>query len=503
VPKSVLDKDLKKISELEHAGEALSRRYAAPGLAALFIGVVFLFATLAVTDGPLGVYVVAACIVAGYMSLNIGANDVANNMGPAVGSKALTMAGALAIAAVCEAAGAILAGGDVIGTIAGGIIRAPSDADAPHFIHVMLAALLAAGVWTHLATFLRAPVSTTHAIVGAVVGSGMAAFGAGVVSWGVLGGIGASWIISPVMGGVLAAVMLAFIKWTVVFRPDKVAAARRWVPLFIGVMSGVFAMYMAAKGLSRVWRPTASTVVVCGVVAFFAATLLSRPYILRRSAGMENRRKAVATLFSLPLVIAAALLSFAHGANDVANAVGPLAAIVAVAGGGSVLAAVVETPHWVVLIGAVGIALGLSLFGARLIRTVGEQITRIDPIRAFCVALSAATTVLIASALGLPVSSTHIAVGGIFGVGFLREALTNKGVVNPAVQPRGRFLDIEKLNKTPEEAYRRSMKRDKRRLVRRRHMFGIIAAWLVTVPASALLSALIYGVVTAMVGLLE
>jgi len=228
--------------------------------------------------------------------------------------------------------------------------------------------------------------------------------------------------------------------------------------------------------------------------------MAARPWVVRRSQGMENRRKHIAGLFTVPLVLAAGLLSFAHGANDVANAVGPLAAIVAAAQTGFADAERVELPFWVLAIGAVGIALGLGLFGPALIRTVGEKITRMDTIRAYCVALSAAVTVLVASAFGLPVSSTHIAVGAVFGVGYLREYITNSGVPNPAVKPRTLFLEPSRLNETPEMALLNYQKRERRRLVRRQHVLGIAAAWVITVPAAAILSALLYRLMWAIGG---
>jgi PiT family inorganic phosphate transporter len=215
---------------------------------------------------------------------------------------------------------------------------------------------------------------------------------------------------------------------------------------------------------------------------------------------MENRRKQIAGLFTMPLIFATGLLSFAHGANDVANAVGPLAAIVASAQTGAADAERVQLPLWVLAIGAAGIALGLSLFGPSLIRTVGEKITRMDTIRAYCVALSAAVTVLVASALGLPVSSTHIAVGAVFGVGYLREFITNSGVPNPAVRPRTLFLEPKRLNETPEMALLNYQKRERRRLVRRQHVLGIAAAWVITVPASAILAAVLYRVMWSIGG---
>jgi PiT family inorganic phosphate transporter len=468
-------------------------------LIVFLIGAVAL-ASLSVTKDALSHFVIVAAVIAAYMALSIGANDVANNMGPAVGSRALTMAHALAVAAICEAAGAILAGGDVVNTVSKSLLRPDDDMTVVHFILVMTAALLAAALWIHLATFLGAPVSTTHAIVGGVVGAGVAASGHDVVEWPVIGAIAASWVISPALGGLIAAILLGFIKWTIIYREDRIVAARRWVPALVALMSGVFAMYLVSKGLSRVWKPPASVVLLLGLAGFAFGLFTARPWVERRSKGMENRRKHVASLFTLPLILAAALLSFAHGANDVANAVGPLAAIVAAAQSGLADASQVALPFWVLAIGAAGIALGLALFGPGLIRTVGEKITKMDAIRAYCVALAAAITVLVASTLGLPVSSTHIAIGAVFGVGYLREFITNTGVPNPAVQPRSLFLEPSRLNKTPEEALVNYQKRERRRLVRRQHVIGISAAWIVTVPAAGLLAALLYRLMSTITG---
>jgi PiT family inorganic phosphate transporter len=375
----------------------------------------------------------------------------------------------------------MIAGGDVVKTVSRDLLRPDETLSTLQFILVMIAAMLAAAMWIHLATILGAPVSTTHAIVGGVVGAGAAAFGLSVVSWPIIGAIAASWVVSPALGGMIA-------------------AARRWVPVLVALMAGVFAMYLVSKGLRRVWHAPLNQVLLFGVVFFGLAWMAANPWVQRRSRGIENRRKHIANLFTLPLVFAAALLSFAHGANDVANAVGPLAAIVAAAESGSPAGPAVALPFWILAIGAVGISLGLAMFGPRVIRTVGEQITRMDAIRAYCVALSAAITVLIASALGLPVSSTHIAVGAVFGVGFLREYLSNTGVQNPAVQPHSLFLEPSKLNRTPEAALKTYQKRERRRLVRRQHAVGIAAAWVVTVPAAGLLAALLYWLMRAMSG---
>ena len=494
LPKSALDKDLKKVVRLEEATYELSRSIAAPGLAIIFLLAVLLFMAGLAPVGPLSVFVIAGGVIAAYMALNIGANDVANNMGPAVGSRALPLGAALVIAAICEAAGAILAGGDVVNTISRNIVQPSESLAVLDFVLLMMASFLAAALWIHLATFLNAPVSTTHSIVGGVLGAGVAAAGMAAINWSMMSAIAASWVISPLMGGIIAAALLGFVKWTVLFRDeDRIEAAKRWVPVMIGLMAGTFAMYLSLKGFSRVWTPDALTVWALGAAGFAAGWWLTRPWVARRAATIENRRKHVAKLFTLPLIFAAALLSFAHGANDVANAVGPLAAIVAAAETGQAAPDKVALPLWVLLIGAMGISLGLALFGPRLIRTVGEKITKMDAVRAFCVALAAAITVLIASAMGLPVSSTHIAIGGVFGVGFLREVLANRGLSADGVKPRKvRAGDPDTLNKTPEEAIRRQSKRETRKLVRRRHVLTIAAAWVITVPAAGGLAAGIY-----------
>lgn len=490
--KPSLDKDLKKVGQLEKATEGLAQSLAAPGLLAIFMAGCIAAASLALGDSTHTTLVVFASVIAAYMALNIGANDVANNMGPAVGSRVLTMTGAIAIAAIAETAGAILAGGDVVNTVAKDLIVKDHGLATDPFIMMMMAALLAAGLWLHLATYLGAPVSTTHSIVGAVLGGGAMAAGVDAVNWAVMGKIAASWVISPVCGGLFAALLLGLVKWLIIFRDDRITAAKRWVPVLVALMAGIFAMYMANKGLSRIWKPDSATAWTLGALFFALGFAVSRPLVARRAAVISNTRKDIAGCFNVPLIFAVALLSFAHGANDVANAVGPLAAIVSVAQTESGVAGQVALPIWVLAIGAFGISLGLSLFGPRLIRTVGEKITKMDPIRAYCVALSAAVTVLVASAMGLPVSSTHIAIGAVFGVGYLREILTNTGVPNPAVKPRSVFLEPSQLNATPEEALRNYAKREKRRLVRRQHVYGIAAAWIVTVPAAALLAAGLY-----------
>lgn len=430
--------------------------------------------------------VAIAAVIGGYMALNIGANDVANNMGPAVGGKVLTVMAAVIIAAICEAAGALLAGGDVVKTVSKGIISPGGDISVESFRDLMLSALLAAALWINLATILNAPVSTTHSIVGGVLGGGIAAAGFGLVNWTTMGAIAASWVISPVIGAALAALMLYFIKVKIIYVQDRLTAARKWVPVLIGLMAGAFMAYMAMKGLKKIWHPGLLEIIFFSLAAFAAAYALSRPYIARRVQTLTNRKRDLNKLFDIPLIAGAALLSFAHGANDVANAVGPLAAIVSTFQESGRIAASVTIPLWVMAVGAFGIALGLGLFGPKLITVVGEKITRLNSPRAYCVALSAAITVLIATTLGLPVSSTHIAVGAVFGVGFLREYLEdpNKRKLRPG----------HKLNDTAEEAFNSQGFRSTRMLVRRRFVYSIAAAWVITVPASALLAGLIYTV---------
>lgn len=475
---STLDKDLNKISNIEYATAYVARPMVGLGIALLFIIIAGLVAGSFFGEYPSNLVVVAAGAVGAYMAVNIGANDVANNMGPAVGANALTMGGAIAIAALCESAGALLAGGDVVSTISKGIIDPAGIANAQVFIWAMMAALISSAVWVNMATFVGAPVSTTHSVVGGVMGAGIAAAGFAAVNWPTMGKIAASWVISPVLGGAIAAACLAFIKAKIIYQDDKIAAARRWVPVLIAIMAAAFTSYLALKGLKRIIKIDTQTALLIGFGVGVFTYLVSRPLIRRQSEGLENRNKSLKVLFGVPLVFSAAMLSFAHGANDVANAVGPLAAIVHASEFGD-FADKVSIPVWVMVIGAFGISFGLFLFGPKLIRMVGEQITKLNPMRAYCVALSAAITVIVASWLGLPVSSTHIAVGGVFGVGFFREWHAERRLrMSSKTRPQAKRI-------APEE-------RRRRKLVRRSHFMTIIAAWVITVPAAAVMSAVIF-----------
>ena len=481
-----LDRDLGRFSTLESAASYAARPLVAPGIALVFIVLAGLGAALFFGQTNHTLIVVVAAAFGAYMALNIGANDVANNMGPAVGANALTMTGAIVIAAIFETGGALIAGGDVVSTISKGIVTPESMANTTIFVWAMMAALLSSALWVNLATWIGAPVSTTHSVVGGVMGAGIASAGVAAVNWPVMGTIAASWVISPLLGGIIAAAFLWFIKSRIIFQEDKIAAARRWVPMLVGIMAGAFAAYLALKGLKHLIKISFGTALLIGLGAGLLTWVAMIPLIRRQSEGLENRNKSLKVLFGVPLVISAALLSFAHGANDVANAVGPLAAIVQATKSGG-MADAVSIPLWVMLIGAFGISFGLFLFGPKLIRMVGSQITKLNPMRAYCVALSAAITVIVASWLGLPVSSTHIAVGAVFGVGFFRE------------------WDAERRLKAarvglPDTAPVAPEERRRRKLVRRSHVLTIAAAWVITVPAAALLSAAIFLAIRAAAG---
>ncbi len=517
--------------------------------AALFFMVAVLTYSFISTGGiPNNVFLAIAALFGAYMAMNIGANDVANNVGPAVGSKALTMGGAIVIAAIFEASGALIAGGDVVKTIKKGIIDISAfGANTDSFIWAMMAALLAAALWLNFATMTKAPVSTTHSIVGGVMGAGIAAAGFGIVAWGTMGKIAASWVISPVLGGIIAAAFLFAIKRTIIFKENKIEAAVKWVPIFVAIMSWAFITYLTLKGLKKVWpaivdvlvflpdtkKPTFIVAAIFGLIVALIVYWVVRKALLKKASSIENSRDGINMLFTVPLIFAAALLSFAHGANDVANAIGPLAAINdAVMTGG--ISAKAGIPLWVMGVGALGIAIGLALYGPKLIRTVGSEITELDQMRAFSVAMAAAITVIIASQLGLPVSSTHIAVGGIFGVGFLREYLDTTDAKDEIAHEKELILDEKKQLKAlhaqlktleakeekdktdyerivelykmidEEEALIKEAKKllksaRKVKYVKREAVKKIVAAWVITVPAAAVLSAAIYFMIRGIV----
>jgi len=498
------------------------------GTAALFLILVVIYTGNSFAHIEQSYVLIAAALVGAYMAINIGANDVANNVGPAVGSLAISLSGAIVLAVVFEAGGALLAGGDVVSTVKKGIID-PAEINNPNvFVWVMMGALMGAAIWLNAATWFGAPVSTTHSIVGGVMGAGIAAGGWGIVNWDSMLKIALSWVVSPVIGGVVAAVFLLVLKRMVFFKADPISAAKRVVPVMIAIMAWAFTTYLFLKGISKITNIDFPTALMSGAAVAVIVWLIVKPIIGRLAPDLSPNRDGVNRLFTIPLIFSAALLSFAHGANDVANAVGPLAGIVDVLieGTGSSKVAI---PLWVMAIGALGIAVGLALFGPKLIRTVGTEITELDRSRAFCIALAAAITVIVASQLGLPISSTHVALGAVFGVGFLREYLDrklNKAVENVIASHEGKadFVEVEKFMRNfqsalpdakknlldelkrmgPEAvisaAQRKQLKKALgRHLVKRTALFKIISAWIITVPASAFLAALFFFVLKTIV----
>jgi PiT family inorganic phosphate transporter len=540
--------EIKTINTLEK--QALKKSHnelARIGFALFFLVGVLAYSFIVSGGLPNNLFLAIAAVFGGYMAMNIGANDVANNVGPAVGSKALTMGGAIVIAMIFEAGGAFIAGGDVVSTIKKGIIDINAfGTDTDSFLWAMMAALLAAALWLNIATMAKAPVSTTHSIVGGVMGAGIASAGFSIVDWGTMGKIASSWVISPVIGGAIAAAFLFAIKKTIIFKDNKIEASYRWVPIYVAIMSFSFVTYLVLKGLKKVWqplvtsfndimfftievtkKPTLEMALTLGLIVAVLVFFKVKNSIKSKLDRLENSRESVNVLFTIPLIFAAALLSFAHGANDVANAIGPLAAINdAVMTGG--ISAKAGIPLWVMGVGAFGIAIGLALYGPRLIRTVGSEITELDQMRAFSVAMAAAITVIIASQLGLPVSSTHIAIGGIFGVGFLREWLDSSfDIMDEIEQEKAELKDekqllhayrkelktlISKENKTEQDYERvtllyrlideeeeavksakKVLKEDVKNLyVKRDAIKKIITAWLITVPSAAVMAACIF-----------
>lgn len=383
------------------------------------------------------------------------------------------------------------------------------------------------------------------------MGAGIAAAGLSIVSWSTMGKIAASWVISPLLGGVIAAAFLYAIKKSIIFKEDKTDAAKTYVPIFVAIMSWAFITYLTLKGLKKIWpsiveifnmipfvnmevtdKPSFMTALTLGLIVAVVVYFFVKRRLCAKTNIIDNSRESVNALFTIPLIFSAALLSFAHGANDVANAVGPLAAINdAIVNGG--VSSKANIPLWVMSVGGLGIALGLALYGPKLIRTVGSEITELDQIRAFSIAMAASITVIIASQLGLPVSSTHIAIGGVFGVGFLREYLhvsdKNRSIEDELLAMKDekimlttysnelsklesksdksetdyiRIVELYKLIANEEntiKSTKRSIKQAKKiEYVRRDAVKKIIAAWLITVPAAAILAGLLFYTIKGM-----
>lgn len=360
-----------------------------------------------------------------FMAWGIGANDVANAMATSVGSKALTIKQAILVAAVFEFAGAFLAGGQVTATIRKGIIDASSVESNPELlIYGMLAALLAAAVWLLVASRKGWPVSTTHSIVGAIVGFSVVGIGVDSVHWSKVGTIAASWVVSPVMSGFLAFFIFMSVQKLILGTKNPLKNARKYVPYYIFAVGFILALVTMLKGLSHVgldlsYGQSVIIAIVCGFITMSIGIYAIKRIKVDPDLDADFRFANVEKIFGILMIFTACGMAFAHGSNDVANAVGPVAAVVSIVKTG-VVAQKSSLATWILLLGAIGIVLGLATYGWRVIRTVGKNITELTPSRGFAAELAAASTVVIASGTGIPISTTHTLVGAVLGVGIAR-----------------------------------------------------------------------------------
>ncbi len=400
------------------------------------------------------IYIGLAAAFGLFMAWGIGANDVANAMATSVGSKALTIKQAILVAAVFEFAGAVLAGGAVTSTIRKGIVDASLLAGREELlIYGMLAALLAAGTWLLIASRNGWPVSTTHSIVGAIVGFAAVGIGVDAVQWGEVGKIVMSWVISPLTSGFLAFLIYMSVQRLILHQDDPLAKAKRYVPIYIFFAALTITLVTILKGLKHVGLDLSlqdSYLLAIGIavcVALVGAYFISR---IQPDPKAEKHQHfyTVERVFGVLMIITACGMAFAHGSNDVANAIGPLAAVIGVATTGSI-AAKSSLPIWVLVIGGGGIVIGLATYGRHVIATVGKKITQLTPSRGFAAELAAATTIVMASGTGIPISTTHTLVGAVLGVGMARgiEAIDLRVVARIMVSwvvtiPAGAFLAI-------------------------------------------------------------
>ncbi len=369
---------------------------------------------------------ILACLFGFFMAWGVGANDVANAMGTSVGSKALTIKQAIFIAMIFEFAGAYLAGGEVTSTIRKGIIDSSLMTDTPELlVYGMLSALLAAGTWLLVASMMGWPVSTTHSIVGALVGFAAVGIGVEAVAWGKVSTIVASWVVSPLLAGTISFAVFMSAQKLILNQADPFTAAKRYIPFYMFAVGYIIAMVTLVKGLKHIGLGlTFGESAFYALFAGAAVMLLGRVLLNRISHDAANNRDfrfaSVERLFAVLMVFTACAMAFAHGSNDVANAVGPLAAVASVVQSGGDIAAKSALPWWILLLGGGGIVVGLATYGFKVIATIGGKITELTPSRGFAAELGAASTVVLASATGLPISTTHTLVGAVLGVGLAR-----------------------------------------------------------------------------------
>ncbi len=393
-----------------------------------------------------------------YMTWGIGANDVANVMGTSVGSGAITVTTAIIIAGIFEFAGAALAGGHVTATIRKGIIDPSPIVNTPEvLIFGMLAALLAAAIWLMIASSRGWPVSTTHSIVGAVVGFAIAGIGLDAVKWDKIGQIVASWVVSPVLGGTIAFILMISIRRLILNTDNPFVSAKRWGPVYVFLVGFVIALVTLFKGLKHLKLDLSipmsflAASVIGVIVAAIGWVLISRVKV-DETADQDYHFASVEKVFVPMMLFTACGMAFAHGSNDVANGVGPLAAVYGLIQSGGEVAQKSELPIWILLLGGFGIVVGLATYGYKVMRTIGTKITELTPTRGFSATMAAAATVVLASRTGMPVSTTHIAVGAVMGVGLARGIGA---------------IDLRVIG-------------------------GIVLSWIVTLPIGGVLAALFY-----------
>jgi PiT family inorganic phosphate transporter len=404
------------------------------------------------------VLIVLAVIFGFYMSWGIGANDVANAMGTSVGSGAITVRQAIIIAAVFEFSGALIAGGNVTNTIRNGIIDPTAMAGTPEVLLLgMLSALLAAAMWLMIASWRGWPVSTTHSIVGAVIGFALAAIGTEAVAWPKVMQIASSWVVSPVLGGAVSFLLMLSIRRLILDTEQPYQSARRWGPVYVFMVGFFISLVTLFKGLDHlnlelsVTGSFVAALLLGGLLALVGWSMI-RKIRLDEAADRSFHFSSVEKVFTPMMIFTACAMAFAHGSNDVANGIGPMAAVVGIVQSGGQIASESVLPFWILLLGATGIVLGLATLGFRVMQTIGSGITELTPTRGFCATLAAAATVVLASRTGLPVSTTHIAVGAVIGVGLARGIGA---------------IDLRVIG-------------------------GIAMSWIITLPAGGLLAALIY-----------
>lgn len=386
------------------------------------------------------ILVLLAAIVGFFMAWGIGANDVANAMGTSVGSKALTIKQAIIIAMIFEFAGAYLAGGEVTSTIRKGIIDASYFVDSPQLlVFGMISALFAAATWLLIASALGWPVSTTHSIVGAIVGFAAIGVGVDAVEWGKVGGIVGSWIVTPLISGVIAFIIFNSAQKLIFDTDNPLQQAKRWVPMYMFLAGFVLSLVTIMKGLKHVGVEVSFAdgflyaVGIAIIVAFLGKICISR-LKFDETAARSTHYANVEKVFAVLMIVTACCMAFAHGSNDVANAIGPLAAVASIVDNEGKIAAESAIAWWILPLGGFGIVAGLALFGHKVIATIGQGITHLTPSRGFAAELAAASTVVIASGTGLPISTTQTLVGAVLGVGMARGiAAINMGVVRNIV----------------------------------------------------------------------